>query len=187
MPAQRLQAATDDRMSSEPGERSGWLAGLIIALGRRAAWLFIVGAAITVYEVVMRYVLDAPTTWVHETTTTLCAIGFALGGAYVMVRDEHVRITSVLSRLPGRLRRASEILAAACGVFYLAGLAYALVLQAVEATWRFEGARWVPEAVPGPPHWPLPALTRVALAFGAALFLLAVVRHLIKLVRARDA
>jgi hypothetical protein len=23
-----------------------------------------------------------PTTWAHETTTTLCAIGFALGGAY---------------------------------------------------------------------------------------------------------
>ena len=186
MPAQRLQVATYGRMPTEQIGRSDWLAGVITALGQRSAWVFVADAVITVYEVVMRYVFDAPTTCVHVTTTTLCAIGFALGGAYVMVRDEHVRITSVLSRLPQRLRWASDILAAACGVFYLAALAYALVLQAVEATWRFEGARWVPEPVPGPPHWPLPALTRVALALGAVLFLLAVVRQLFKLLRARD-
>jgi TRAP-type C4-dicarboxylate transport system permease small subunit len=173
-----------------PTEQDGLgdsLARVIMALGRGAAWLFVVGAAITVYEVVMRYVFDAPTTWVHVTTTTLCAIGFAFGGAYAMVRNEHVRITSVLSRLPLRMRWASEILAATCGVFYLAGLAYALILQAVESTWHFEGTRWVPEPVPGPPHWPLPALTRVAMAIGAVLFLFAVVRQLVKLLRARDA
>lgn len=146
--------------------------------GEALAWLFVVAVAITVYEVVRRYAFDAPTTWVHVTTTTLCAIGFCAGGAYAMARDEHVRITSLHARLPARVRRACDLLALACGVVYLAGLGYAATQQAWEAVWNFEAGHWAPERVPGPPHWPLPALVRVALALGTLLFLLLAVQRL---------
>lgn len=157
----------------------GRLDRLSLALGHGAAWLFVVAAAITVYEVAMRYLLDAPTTWVHVSTTALCAIGFCFGGAYAMARDQHVRITSLIEHTSVRTQHSSRVLGLACGVLYLGGLAYATLLQAHESVWRFEaGRRWVPEAVPGPPHWPLPAATRVALAAGTLLFLAAVVVRL---------
>jgi len=173
-------------MSTPDAPPPGGLARVILALGRGASWLFVAAAAITVYEVLMRYVFNAPTSWAHVLTTALCATGFALGGAYCMVRNEHIRITSALDHFPPRLKLACEWLALLCGVFYLAGLSYAALLQAWEAVWHFEGARWVPEPVPGPPHWPLPALVRVALAAGAVLFLLAVLRQLALLRRKRD-
>lgn len=156
-----------------------------VALGDRASLLFVAATLITVFEVLARYLFAAPTTWAHVTTTALCAVAFAFGGAYAMAQDQHIRITSVVQHFRPRARHACELLAAVCGVLYLAGLSYAAVQQAWEAVWHFEGARWVPEPVPGPPHWPLPALVRTALALGAILFLLTVVRHLFQLLRSR--
>lgn len=172
-------------MQPAPAAPPGRLDRFALAQGNLLAWLFVAAAAITVWEVLMRYVLNAPTTWVHVTTTTLCAVGFCAGGPYAMARDEHVRITSVYDRFPAGLRRGCDLLALACGALYLAGLGYAAVLQAWEASWRFEGVRWVPEPVPGPPHWPLPAILRVALALGVLLFLLMVLQRLVRLLRRR--
>ena len=169
-----MQPASGEPVPVPPG----WPERLALSTGRACAWLFVAAAAITVYEVIARYAFGAPTTWAHVTTTALCAIGFCAGGGYSMARDEHIRVTSLSDRLPASARRFAGGLGLACGAVYLAGLGYAAVLQAREAVWRFEGTRWVPEAVPGPPHWPLPALTRAALAAGVVLFLLIVLRRM---------
>jgi TRAP-type C4-dicarboxylate transport system permease small subunit len=153
---------------------------LALAIGDALAWLFVVGVAITVYEVVARYAFGSPTTWVHETTTALCAIAFCAGGAYAMARGEHVRITSLYDRFPPRWQRVSTVAGLACGVVYLAGLGYAAWLQMWEAVWHFEGGHWAPEPVPGPPHWPLPAIVRTALAASVLLFLVLVVVRLLR-------
>jgi C4-dicarboxylate transporter, DctQ subunit len=164
---------------SDPTDRA------IRGVGAAASVLFAAAAAITVYEVVARYVFNAPTTWANELTTTVCAIAFALGGAYCMVRGEHIRIATLLDAMSPSKRRASELVALACGLVYLAGLGYAAVREAIDSVWRFEGDRWAPEPTPGPPNWPLPALTRVMLAVGVALFLVAVLRQLVIETRAR--
>lgn len=161
-------------MKADEPQAAGALSRSVQAGGRLLAWLFFVAFAITVYEVVMRYVLASPTSWVHETTTTLCAIAFAYGGAYAMVRDEHMRVSSLTDRLPRGLRSASHWLGLVCGIVYLAGLGWGTLLQAHESVWRFEdadGTTWAPEPMPGPPGWPLPALVKAALAAGTVLFL----------------
>ena len=149
-----------------------------LAAGRIAAWLFVIAVVITVYEVGARYLFHAPTNWVHETTTTLCAVGFALGGAYAFARDEHIRISVISDRAPPAIRTALEVFALLLGVIYLAGLAYAAWGQAEESVWRFDATGWTPELTPGPPNWPLPAIVRVALAAGTVLFLACVVQRL---------
>lgn len=161
----------------------GRLGRFAVRQGDALAWLFVAATCITVYEVVMRYLFAAPTTWVHVTTTALCAVGFCAGGAQAMARDEHVRITSAYDRFAPGVRRACDVLALACGVVYLAGLGYAAVLQAWEAVWHFDGGRWAPEPVPGPPHWPLPAVLKAALALGVLLFLLLVLQRLWRTLR----
>lgn len=157
--------------------------GVIERFGNGVAWLFGVAFAITVYEVLMRYAFAAPTNWVHATSTALCAIAFASGGSYAMARGEHMRVTVLIDRASPRLRAAAEWLATACGVFYLGGLLWGVTREAEQALWRFERARWIPEATPGPPNWPLPALVKAALVLGTALFLIALLQQALARVR----
>lgn len=152
--------------------RNSTLRRAVVQLGDWACWLFLVAIVLAGYEVVMRYAFGAPSTWVHDTTATLCVIAFALGGAYCMVDGEHIRITFVLDKTSGLTRKLLEGLALVAGVFYLAGFAYAMVSVAEEALWRFDyTGRWTPELMPGPPEWPLPSINKLAITFGTLLFL----------------
>ncbi len=145
------------------------------------ALLFVAAVGATVWEVVARYVLAAPTTWAHALSTALCAIAFSLGGVVAMVRNEHVRIEVVLDRLPARGKLVVGVLSLLAGAVYLGGLGYAAWLQALEAVWRFDWqGRWTPELTPGPPNWPLPALMKLALAVGAVVFLAMVLDRLLR-------
>lgn len=163
---------------------SGWadpvpaLERIALRVGLSASLLFAAAAVIVVYEVVARYVFDAPTTWATALTTTLCAVAFALGGAFSMARGEHIRITTLLDRTGPGLRRWADRFAMACGALYLGGFGYAAVLGAWESLWRFQEGRWAPELTPGPPNWPLPTVLRVVLALAVLLFLLLVLRRL---------
>ena len=150
---------------------------LSLRLGDAAAWLFLAGIAITLWEVVLRYALNAPTSWAHATATTLCGIAFALGGAHALARDEHVRIGVLHDRFRPGTRRAADLLGFALGLFYLGGLGLGFWDQAVEAIWRFDwDGNWDPERTPGPPGWPLPAILRGALLLGTIVFALLLLR-----------
>ncbi len=157
-------------------------------LGRSFSWLFIIAIVLSAYEVLMRYVFASPSTWVHATTTTICQIGFALGGAWCMVKGEHIRITFIPDQLSDSRRWFVELIALATGVFYLGGLLYAVYLDAKTSIWKFgfDGA-WAPELTPGPPNWPLPSVGKAALVVGTALFLAVVVTHLIRHLAPRKA
>jgi TRAP-type C4-dicarboxylate transport system permease small subunit len=149
------------------------------------AWLFIAATLISAFEVVMRYAFSTPSTWVHVMATTLCALVFALGGAYSMTKGEHIRITLLPDRASPSGKRIIEIVSLLTGVVYLAGLAWGMWLQAREAVWRFEGPSWAPELTPGPPHLPLPSLLKATLLLGTLLFLVVVIAHLIREIRGR--
>lgn len=166
-------------------ESSGPIGRLAQAIGRAAAMLFVAAAAISVYEVAMRYGLGRPSAWAHVLVTSLCAIGFALGGAYAMARGEHVRITVVLDRLRGRARMGAEVLALLVGLFYLAGLGYGLWIVAEGAIMRFGPMGWTPERTPGPPNWPLPALFKGIFVLATALFALVAIERLVRLALGR--
>jgi TRAP-type mannitol/chloroaromatic compound transport system permease small subunit len=152
---------------------------LAIRFGQMFSWLFIAAIMLTAYEVIMRYGFAAPSSWVLPLTTTLCQIGFALGGAWCMVRGEHIRITFVPDQLSPARRWWVELVALLTGIFYLGGLLYAVWLDARAAIWKFgfDGA-WAPENTPGPPNWPLPSIGKAALVIGTGLFLAVVVSHL---------
>ena len=59
--------------------------------GSAIAWLNVPLVLIVTYEVVMRYVFDAPTIWVFDVTYMLYGTIFMLGAAYALHKGAHIR------------------------------------------------------------------------------------------------
>lgn len=143
----------------------------------RLSWLYAVAVVLTAYEVVMRYGLNAPTIWVHDSVIALCAIGFVLGGAYALAHDQHIRITSVFDNLPVRVRKVVAAFNALCTLAFLVAVGYAAILQAQRSVELGEtsGRAW---------DVPIPALLKTVLAVGIVLMAVLAVDRLVRAVRA---
>jgi len=158
-----------------------YLDRLAVWLGRIAAAGFFVIVAMMVFEVVARYGFNAPTYWAHEIAGVLAAIAFIFGGAYCMALDAHMRITSFIDARGPRLRRLSGYLSIAAGTVYLSGLAYAAWRMSEKSLFRtsMTGA-WDPERSGSSWNSPSPSLIKFALFLGACLFLLVLLRRLVR-------
>ena len=70
--------------------------------GKVLCFLLVVMVVIVTYEVIMRYVFNAPTIWVHETGMfILVGMGF-LAGANTFLHGEHVNVDILRKRIPPR-------------------------------------------------------------------------------------
>jgi len=132
--------------------------------GNALSYFFAVVVVITTYEVVMRYVFTAPTSWVHELSVALCAVAFAFGGPYAAGRDAHLRISAVYDRAGPKLRMLCTVLSVVSGVIYLGGLLYAFTVRAIETGWKFEGGQWSPERTGRAWDVPIPPFMNAAIA-----------------------
>lgn len=78
--------------------------GLNEKVGYFTSFLAVPLILVVAYEVVMRYVFNAPTKWVFEATTFIYGMHYMLGIAYTHKHDGHVAIDVFESRLPKRPR-----------------------------------------------------------------------------------
>jgi TRAP-type C4-dicarboxylate transport system permease small subunit len=147
--------------------------------GQAVSWVFLAAVAITFYEVVARYLFNAPTIWAHESTIFLCAIGFIFGGVYALQRGDHIRITVVYDLLPERARRVVDIANTLLILGILCLLIYAVGIQAQRALAVMErtGTAW---------NVPIPAFLKTLLVVGAALMALQAAAQLWALIARRD-
>lgn len=130
--------------------------GLIFGIG------FLLVTIFSFYEVVMRYVFDAPTIWVHETTTTLTALCFAFAGVYCLGTDRHIRVVLLYDLVSARVRRVLDVIISLVGAAACALMAWAAYEFAHKAFFtpsgRFHletsGSAWDP---------PAPAIVKAAL------------------------
>ncbi len=148
------------------------------AIGDRLAWLFLISAALTCYEVVMDWAFRAPTIWVHDTTLMMSATCFLFGGAYALERREHIRITFLYDALPSSLQRVCDLIALGVGLLYLLALGWFAGGQAIDSIGRVEmsGRAW---------DFPMPMVIRTAFWLGTLLLILQTAALLVRLVRAR--
>lgn len=77
-----------DTFNRRQGE---WMSLLIIPL-----------CVVVIYEVIMRYVFNAPTVWGFEATTFLYGIHYMFGYAYTDVLDGHVKVDVFTGRMSSR-------------------------------------------------------------------------------------
>ena len=81
-----------------------WIDGLSRGLGLISAWLFFAAGLILTYEVLARYLFDAPTTWAAEVAQLFLIWGCFAAMAWLLHRRQHIAIAVLQPRL-GRLGR----------------------------------------------------------------------------------
>lgn len=145
-------------------------------LGEKLAWLYLAAVVITTYEVVMRYVVNAPTSWAFELTILLCAICYLLAGGFVTQQKAHIAITSAADMLPDRLRAGLALLSHLIGIVAMIGLVWAAWKPALRAVQIVErtGSAWNP---------PSPAIIKPLIVVSAFLVLVQLVVQLARDIR----
>lgn len=98
---------------------------LIVRVGDTLSLLFIFTVAISFYEVVMRYVFNNPTTWVHETASFLGACLFVFGGIYALATNKHVRVVLLYDAVSDRTRQYLNVFHHIMGLVFAGLLSYA--------------------------------------------------------------
>ena len=138
------------------------LSRLLLPLAPVFAGAFLLITASTFYEVVARYVFNAPTIWVHETTTALTALCFAFGGAYCLGTNRHIRVVLLYDAVSPRVRYMLDIAislvgAAACALMAWAAWSFAykaFFMPTGQMHLETSGSAWNP---------PTPAIVKAAL------------------------
>lgn len=145
-----------DEIEARQEQRSVPQAGLFGRLVEKGGSIFaaalILAMSALVVEVVLRYVFNSPTSWVHETTVFLVAMTFAYGGLYCAARDNHIRVVILYDVLGKKTRRYFDILISlvcAAAAFTFGWAAWTMASKAVfrpDGTVRLEttGSAWDP-------------------------------------------
>ncbi len=133
-------------------------------LGLSVGNLYILAAACTLYEVISRYVFNAPTQWVFEVVMVLCAFAWMMSAGFVTLQKRHIGITVLYLMAPERVRWWLDLFAMVVGVFALYMLASDTLIRAMESIDLVErgGTAW---------NSPLPLLVKTVLFAGLFLYL----------------
>ena len=121
--------ASPNESDTDPAP-SGWVDAVTRTLGEKTSYAFLLAVGLTVYEVVLRYFFNAPTTWVHEVSIFLTAACFIIAGSYTLQRRDHIRITLVIDSVSPRTRHWLNVINGMVALYFLAALGYGAALQA---------------------------------------------------------
>ncbi len=143
-------------------------------LGKCVSFLILVLIAMMVYEVLARYLFNAPTVWAFDLSYMVGGTMMMLGAGYSLLHNVHVRIDVIYERASNKYRHIVDIIGTVV-------LALPMIIIIMQDAWKealrvfIQGTRsdygiWMPIL------WPW----RVAVAIAFVLFLVAAVSYLIK-------
>ncbi|MDJ0608399.1 MAG: TRAP transporter large permease subunit [Kiloniellales bacterium] len=132
--------------------------------GLAVAQFYILCAAVTLYEVVARYVFNAPTQWAFEVVMVLCASAWMISAGYVTLKQSHIGITVFYVLARDRTRWILDLFAMTVGVV-------ALFLLIADATSHALSSIDIIERAGSGFNSPQPMLLKTVLVVGAALYL----------------
>ncbi len=72
--------------------------------GIAAAWIVVPLTLLVTYEVVMRFLFNAPSNWGYDVCWMLYGASFMMGGAYTLLHKGHVRIDIVYNVMSPRIK-----------------------------------------------------------------------------------
>jgi TRAP-type mannitol/chloroaromatic compound transport system permease small subunit len=146
---------------------------LALALGNLVAWLIVPMVLSLTYEVVARYVFNAPTQWAYDMTFMLYGSFFMLGAAYTLQRKGHVRTDSYYSAWSPRRQAITDLVCYLIfflpfvGVFVFTGWGY--FMKAFTTGETFVSSSWQPITWPFKLAMPLAGVLLLVQGFSECL------------------
>lgn len=134
--------------------------------GRAFAWCILIMTFGVGYEVFVRYVLGAPTSWAFDVSYIMYGALFMMGGAYTLARDGHVRGDFLYRLWRPRVQARVEI--ALYFLFFFPG-----VLALIIAGWRYASRSWryLEVSVMSPANVPIFQFKMIIVAAGILLLI----------------
>jgi TRAP-type mannitol/chloroaromatic compound transport system permease small subunit len=133
-------------------------------LGTVLQWTILPISAIVMFEVIARYVFNRPTIWAWDVNVQLLALMATLGGGYVLLNDDHVRVDILVAKFSSRKRAILDSFTGLLTIVALGVLTWHLSEEAITSV-KYLEVHWSYWA---PPVYPL----RVLMAFGSLMLLL---------------
>lgn len=157
----------------------------VVKCARGAAWLVFIAMAISVFEVVMRYGFDSPTSWVHESVVMLVAISFALSGPAALASNRHIRVRVLYDAAGPRMKRWLDRFNDLATFLFCLGMSYAAYVMFWTAShnplgdWQLErsGTSWNP---------PFPALIKGMIMLALIIMCIQSLIHLVQSLRGHN-
>jgi TRAP-type C4-dicarboxylate transport system permease small subunit len=146
------------------------------------AWAIFLAFAITVIEVVARYVFNSPTFWAHESTTFLIAAIFLIGGPIALARDKHIRVRMFYDSVSPKRKRHLDILNSLIGLVFFAGLSVASWTM-VSKSWFNPSGELYLEGTGTSWNPPTPALLKMLVLICVVTMFVQTLLHLIAAIR----
>jgi len=155
-------------------ERSGW--------GIR--WLILAFVFTMAYEVIARYVFNAPTVWSYDISYMLGGGMIVLGGAYLILHEGHVRVDIFYGRLTTRQKLILDI-----ALWLLCFLPVVIIM--VKFSFHYAFRAWKFDEVSGvgiwrPPLFPFKAVLFVAWCLVGIEGISWVTRNIVRLITGRE-
>ncbi len=147
-------------------------------VGHAIAPLYLISAGITVYEVMMRYVFNAPTQWAFEMVMTLCALAWVLSSGYITLYRRHIAITVITDIAGPRTRHRLALVSTIISLFAIYILLESTMepmLKAIDLVQR-TGSGF---------NSPMPTFLKTGLALGTLLYAVQLVANLFEDVTGR--
>jgi len=108
-------------------------------IGRATMIMLLAMTGVMLYEVFMRYVVEAPTKWANELTLWIAGFVFLCSGLYAMQQRCHIRITLLYDVVPRPVRKAFDVISALLITLFAMGVVYGSYKQVfVNKLYRWE-------------------------------------------------
>ncbi|MEM8803394.1 MAG: TRAP transporter small permease subunit, partial [Pseudomonadota bacterium] len=123
-----------------PMEFESWRAAdrAAVFIGRVTMMLIIALSSVMIYEVVLRYVFEAPTLWANELSLWLAGFVFLCAGLYAMQQRSHIRIFLLYDVCPRWIQRLFDCMSTLLIVAFAFFLVYGGYGEALTKLHRWE-------------------------------------------------
>ncbi|SMX22837.1 TRAP transporter small permease subunit [Boseongicola aestuarii] len=109
-----------------------------VFIGRVTMMMIILLTSVMLYEVLLRYVFEAPTLWANELSLWLAGFVFLCAGLYAMQQRSHIRIFLLYDICPRWMQRLFDTISTVLIVLFAFFLVYGGYGEALDKLWRWE-------------------------------------------------
>lgn len=117
---------------------TGLMDRISLVISRICMLVVAVIVAVMFYEVVVRYVFEAPTLWANELSLWTAGFVFLLSGLYAMQQRSHIRIYIIYDMFPRNVQRVCDVISTVLIVLFVVAVLYGGFTEAWDKLMRWE-------------------------------------------------